>query len=155
MYKSGNDLPSRPPASAAESIKWEWCAPPTLNQRTVTGIVLNVLLWTWRHLVFMEIIYMYMKEINYFFIKPDSRPGQWWLSGLSASLRTKDLLVWFPVRAHAWVVGQVPSTPTREATTCWCFSPSLSLKINKIFKKKNPTWFCKGSSCKLAFVYGS
>ena len=32
-----------------------------------------------------------------------------WLSGLSASLRTKGSLVRFPVRAHAWVVGQVPS----------------------------------------------
>ena len=30
------------------------------------------------------------------------------LSGLSAGLRTKALLVRFPVRAHAWVVGQVP-----------------------------------------------
>ena len=32
-----------------------------------------------------------------------------WLSGLSASLRAKVLLVQFPVRAHAWVVDQVPS----------------------------------------------
>ena len=32
-----------------------------------------------------------------------------WLSGLSAGLRTKGSLVQFPVRAHAWVVGQVPS----------------------------------------------
>ena len=31
------------------------------------------------------------------------------LSGLSAGLRTKRVLVWFPVRAHAWVAGQVPS----------------------------------------------
>ena len=30
------------------------------------------------------------------------------LSGLSASLQTKRLLVHFPVRAHAWIVGQVP-----------------------------------------------
>ena len=30
-------------------------------------------------------------------------------SGLSASLRTKGSLVGFPVGAHAWVVGQVPS----------------------------------------------
>ena len=30
------------------------------------------------------------------------------LSGLSASLRNKGLLVRFPVRAHAWVLGQVP-----------------------------------------------
>ena len=31
-----------------------------------------------------------------------------WLSGLSASLQTKKLPVQFPVRAHAWVVGQDP-----------------------------------------------
>ena len=30
-----------------------------------------------------------------------------WLSGLSASLWTKWLPVWFPVRAHAWVASQV------------------------------------------------
>ena len=67
-----------------------------------------------------------------------------WLSGLSAGLRIKGSLVWFPVRAHAWVVGQVPSAGwgAQEATTHWCFSPSLSssitlcLKINKIFERK-------------------
>ena len=32
-----------------------------------------------------------------------------WLSGLSASLRTERSPVRFPFRAHAWVVGQVPS----------------------------------------------
>ena len=32
-----------------------------------------------------------------------------WLSGLSAGLRIKGSPVRFPVRAHAWVVGQVPS----------------------------------------------
>ena len=32
-----------------------------------------------------------------------------WLSGLSASLWTKGSPVWFLVRAHAWVIGQVPS----------------------------------------------
>ena len=32
-----------------------------------------------------------------------------WLSGLSVGLRTEGLLVRFSVRAHAWVVGQVPS----------------------------------------------
>ena len=31
-----------------------------------------------------------------------------WLSGLSVGLQTKGLLVQFPVRAHAWVAGQVP-----------------------------------------------
>ena len=32
-----------------------------------------------------------------------------WLGGLSTCLRTTGSLVQFPVRAHAWVVGQVPS----------------------------------------------
>ena len=32
-----------------------------------------------------------------------------WLSGLSASLGTKESLVRFPVMAYAWVVGQVPT----------------------------------------------
>ena len=31
-----------------------------------------------------------------------------WLSGLSTSLQAKGSLVRFPVRAHAWVAGQVP-----------------------------------------------
>ena len=63
-----------------------------------------------------------------------------WLSGLSASLWNKGSLVRFPVREHAWVVGQVPSWGAREATIHWCFAPSLppnlSLKINKISLKK-------------------
>ena len=32
-----------------------------------------------------------------------------WLSGLSVGLQTKGLLVQFPVKAHAWVVSQVPA----------------------------------------------
>ena len=36
-------------------------------------------------------------------------PWLMWLSGLSAGLQTKGLLVQFPVRAHAWIAGQVPS----------------------------------------------
>ena len=31
-----------------------------------------------------------------------------------------------PIRAHAWVVGQVPSKGVPEVTSHWCFSPSLS-----------------------------
>ena len=43
-------------------------------------------------------------------------PWLLWLSGLSAGLWTKRSLVWSPVRAHAWVVGQVPSCVMWEAT---------------------------------------
>ena len=32
-----------------------------------------------------------------------------WLSGLSTILRAKGSLVQFPVRAYAWVAGQIPS----------------------------------------------
>ena len=37
------------------------------------------------------------------------KPWLVWLSGLGAGLRSKRLPVQFPVRARAWVVGQVPS----------------------------------------------
>ena len=42
---------------------------------------------------------------------PDTHTWPWllWLSGLSTSLQTEGSPVWFPVRAHAWVAGQVPS----------------------------------------------
>ena len=60
-----------------------------------------------------------------------------WLSGLSATLRTKRLLVRFPVRAHAWVAGQVPVGGAREATTHWCFSPFLSPSLPLSLKNKN------------------
>ena len=32
-----------------------------------------------------------------------------WLSGLNTGLQSERLLVRFPVRAHGWVMGQVPS----------------------------------------------
>ena len=41
--------------------------------------------------------------------KSCKQPWLVWLSGLSASLRTKMYPVQFPLRAHAWVAGQVPS----------------------------------------------
>ena len=37
-----------------------------------------------------------------------------WLSALSTGLRTKGSQVRFPMRAHAWVVGQVPSRYVTE-----------------------------------------
>ena len=40
--------------------------------------------------------------------KTKHEPWLVWVSGLSASLRTKGLSVRFPVRAHAWVLGQGP-----------------------------------------------
>ena len=40
--------------------------------------------------------------------KDSTKPWLVWLSGLSTGLRAKGSLVQFPVRAHAWVAGQVP-----------------------------------------------
>ena len=63
-----------------------------------------------------------------------------WLSGLKASLQTKGLPVQFPVRAHAWVVGQVPTGGDRRGTHTLMFlslstSFPLSLKIKSFFFK--------------------
>ena len=71
---------------------------------------------------------------NKFVKKKKNMPWLVWLSGLRTGPWTKGLLVWFPVRAHACVAGQVrsPVGGTWEATTHWCFSPSYPLsKINK------------------------
>ena len=56
--------------------------------------------------------------------------GPWlvWLSGLNAGLETKGSLVQFPVRAHAWVAGQVPSRGCMRGNhTLMFLSPSFSL----------------------------
>ena len=52
---------------------------------------------------------MFSKDFKTINSKKLNLPWLVWLSGLSASLRTKGYLVQFPVRAHAWVAGQVPS----------------------------------------------
>ena len=69
-------------------------------------------------------------------------PWPWlvWLNGLSTSLRAKGSPVRFSLKAHAWVVGQVPSRGSTRGNHTLMFlslSPSLPpcLKINKIFRK--------------------
>ena len=60
-----------------------------------------------------------------------------WLSGLSAGLQIKGSLVQFPVRAHAWVAGQVPSGWHARGNHTLVFlslSP-LSLHLSKKKKK--------------------
>ena len=52
-----------------------------------------------------------------------------WLSGVSAGLGTKRLQIRFPVSAHAWVVGQVPSRGCAGGNHTLMFLP-LSLKAN-------------------------
>ena len=50
-----------------------------------------------------------MLIICYFFLSFETKQNKKKISGLSAGLQTKGSSVPFPVRAHAWVVGQVPS----------------------------------------------
>ena len=76
-------------------------------------------------------IWLYVPTI----LKTETQPCLVWLSGLNADLRSKESLVWFPVRAHAWVVGKVPSRGrARDNHTLMFFSLSFSfpypLKIN-------------------------
>ena len=64
------------------------------------------------------------------------------LSGLSASLRTKGSLVRFPVRAHAWVAGPVPSRGHVRGNhtlmfLSFTFSLPSPLSENKQTLKKN------------------
>ena len=59
-----------------------------------------------------------------------------WLSGLSAGLRTKGSLVQFPVRERVWVAGQVPSRgrvrqPHTDVSLPLFLLPFPSVKINK------------------------
>ena len=74
--------------------------------------------------------------------KRQKEPCLVWLRGLSVSLQTKGSPVQMPVRAPAWVAGQVPSRGhTRDNHTLMFLSLSPSLpsclsKINKILKKK-------------------
>ena len=70
-------------------------------------------------------------------------PWQLWPTGISAGLGTKGSPVQFPVRAHAEVVGQVPSGGrTRGNQTLMFLSLSFSIpsprsKNKKSFKKRN------------------
>ena len=56
--------------------------------------------------------YVCLSSISYYLCCPEIyfvSPWLVWLSGLVTSLRTKGSPVRFPVRAHAWVAGWVPS----------------------------------------------
>ena len=67
-------------------------------------IVRNYLCSIWHNFLFYEI-----KIIDFCLLLKILSPA-WlvWLSGLSTSLWNKGSPVWFRIRAHAWVVGQVP-----------------------------------------------
>ena len=66
------------------------------------------------------------KEVN--------RPQPVWLSGLSAGLQIKGSWVRFPVRAHAWVVGRVPSRGHSRGNHTLMFL-SLSFSLPSPFSK--------------------
>ena len=78
--------------------------------------------------------------------KSQNQPWMVWLSRWGVGLQTKGSPVQFPVRAHAWVAGQVPTwgrVRGSQMTFLLHIDVSLplflppfpSLKINKIFKK--------------------
>ena len=71
---------------------------------------------------------------HHFWSKTAEQPWLVWLSGLSTSPWTKGSPVRFPFMAHAWVVGQFPSGDGWEATTHWCFSPSLFPSLPPVLK---------------------
>ena len=64
--------------------------------------------------------------------KEKKRSWLLWLSELSSDLQTKGSPVRFPVRAHAWVVGQVPSRGHVRGNHTLMFSYLLSLPSLKI-----------------------
>ena len=68
--------------------------------------------------------------IEHFPIQKLYLPWLVWLSGLSANLQNKGLLVRFPVRAHAWVAGQVPSWGHSRGNHTLMF---LSLSFSLLF----------------------
>ena len=68
--------------------------------------------------------------------KLESHLGAVWLSGLSAGLQSKGSLVRFPVKAHAWVTGQVPGVESAIGNHTLFISlffilPSPLFKIDK------------------------
>ena len=68
----------------------------------------------------------------FFLIKDTLQPWLVCLSGWSASLWTKVSPVWFTVREHAWVAGQVPSSGHMRCNHTLMFlslSPSLPLSL--------------------------
>ena len=95
-----------------------------------SGIKLQTLFSSWERYIqkYLEETFWGIYELTSFLLQLV------WLSGLSANLQTKGSPVRFPVRAHAWVAGQVPSKE-HERGNAPSLSPSLlplSLKINKL-----------------------
>ena len=86
------------------------------------------------HLLLVLNIFKRLKSILLFQnIFDKNFPWLVWLSGLNAGLQTKGSLVRFPVRAHTWVAGQVPSWEHARGTQLVFFL--LPLSENKILIK--------------------
>ena len=60
------------------------------------------------YVVICVLYLLYLSYVLFLLIKNQIVPWLGWLSGWSAGLQTKGCPIRFPVRAHAWVVGQVP-----------------------------------------------
>ena len=60
-------------------------------------------------------------------IQMKEMPWLVWLSGSSIGLRTERSLVWFPVRAHTWVAGQVSGWGHARSSLLMFLSLSFSL----------------------------
>ena len=104
-------------------------------------------------------IFITFSKIDFFQYEKIILPWLVWLSGLSAGLQTKGSPVWFPVRAHAWVAGWVPSRGHMRGNHTMMFLslsfplPSLPSKNKqnlKKNKKKNPPLL---STCKATNIY--
>ena len=65
-------------------------------------------------------------------------PWLGWLSGLSARLQTKKLLVQFPVLAHAWLAGQVPSWGQHARGNWWMYLLHINVSL-PLFLPSFPT----------------
>ena len=82
----------------------------TIFDGCITKILVVVFRWRGKWIIFI-FLHNFLKrfiEHDFFLIIRKDKPWLVWLSGLSAGLWSKGLLVWFQVRAHAWVAGQVP-----------------------------------------------
>ena len=88
------------------------------------------------HVILLSLVFQFIEMFSIWWIfhvcifetlKEKKDPWLVWLSGLSTGLRTRGLPVWFPVRAHAWVAGQVPRRGhSRRNHTLVFLSPSFS-----------------------------
>ena len=71
------------------------------------------------------------KNLRVWYKNITKEPWLVWLSGPSTGLQTKRLPVWFPVRAHTWVLGQVPSRGCSRGNHTLMFPSLLPFLLSK------------------------